>query len=102
VELVTRTVANGCEFILSGRFTFADQKSVAGIRETLAVSDVGHRYILDLENIEFIDSAALGMLLVLQEDAAARDAEIILRKPREKIMKVFKACKYDVLFNIKD
>jgi anti-anti-sigma factor len=58
--------------------------------------------VLDLSEIEFIDSSGLGMLLLLRETATDQGSEIVLRNPRDKVMRIFKACKYDSLFTIEE
>ena len=67
------------EVLLNGRLEFTDHDSLPDIVAVL--DDAGpRRFILDMEKLDFIDSAGIGMLLILQDEAEQRNAKLILRK----------------------
>jgi anti-anti-sigma factor len=102
MQLTTRPGVDSDAYALSGRFTFADHAIVTAIQNDLHEPTNSSRCVLDISDVEFIDSSGLGMLLLLRDTATEKGSEIVLRKPREKVMKVFRACKYDALFTIEE
>ena len=62
---------NGMKIALSGRITFADYADIntliAAIKE-----NPGRLITLDLSAVEFIDSSALGMLLLIRDAAGSQ------------------------------
>lgn len=102
MQLTTRPGADNDAYALSGRFTFADHPIVTTIQQDLQKPATLQRCVLDISDVDFIDSSGLGMLLLLRETATDQGMEIVLRGPCEKVMKVFRACKYDALFTIEE
>ncbi|KAA0577299.1 STAS domain-containing protein [Azospirillum sp. B21] len=66
------------EIRLSGRMEFTDHDRLVEIVTELHEMP-GSRVVLDLAGLEFIDSAGLGMLLILQEEAETRNTKLIVR-----------------------
>lgn len=102
MEYSVQSGSNGKEFTFSGRFTFTDQKKVADIQNSLGEERNLQQCVFDLSGVDFIDSSGLGMLLTLQKKGSEQGAEIILRHPQDKVMKVFRACKFETLFVIEE
>ncbi len=102
MELTAQPGFDGDEYALSGRFTFADHGIISNIQKNLHSTKIDKRCVLNLSEIDFIDSSGLGMLLLLRETATDQGSEVVLRKPCEKVMKVFRACRYDSLFTIEE
>lgn len=71
------------------------------LRETLtkAMAD-GKRLVLDLSQVHFIDSTALGVLVSVleQSQAAARDLRLVLDDPY--LLKIFHITGFDGMFSI--
>lgn len=63
---------------LNGRMTHADYK---GFREILARinQDKPNRICFDLSNVAFVDSSALGMLLIVRDAAVKEKHEVVLK-----------------------
>jgi len=57
-------------------------------------------YIINLHRAECMDSAALGMLLLLREHAGGDEANITINGCRPNIKKTFKIAQFDQLFKI--
>ena len=96
-----RKSSNGSHysFSLSGKFTFSDHSSFKSIIDTLKSGEVSS-VSLDLSNLDFVDSAALGMLLIAREEAEKNNMSLTIIKPTGQIDKMFKISKFDTLFNI--
>ena len=75
---------NGDSAIITftGSLTFEGQQDFRTMLQTL--KDSGNkRWILDLQNLEFIDSAGLGLLLRAQAHAEKAGAKVGLRVPKD-------------------
>ncbi|MBD3670683.1 MAG: STAS domain-containing protein [Gammaproteobacteria bacterium] len=59
----------------------------------------GH-YIVDLGKTEYMDSAALGMLLLLHEYAGGKSARVTIRNANQFIRDVLEIAKFDKMFDI--
>jgi len=53
---------------------------------------------IDFGNTDYIDSAALGMLLVLRERAGGEKANIILKSCRASVQQIMDITRFDKLF----
>ena len=67
------------EVLLSGRLEFTDHDSLPDIVELLN-GERTRRFVLDMDGLTFIDSAGIGMLLILQDEAEQRNIKLVLRK----------------------
>lgn len=84
---------------LSGRFTFVDHAAFKEMVETLLKSDC-QKCVLDLSGIEFVDSAGLGMLLIIKDELGKKDIPLVLSKPSGQVEKMIKVSHFDQLFTI--
>ena len=60
----------------------------------------GITYHVDLSDVDFMDSSALGMLLLLREHAKCRGGVVIIEHPSESIDKVLRVANFEQLFDI--
>ncbi|HJW34834.1 MAG TPA: STAS domain-containing protein [Holophagaceae bacterium] len=60
------------------------------------------RIVIDLTMVTFMDSAALGMLLLLRERADARGRKVVLRNPSPTILKLFSVVNFQKFFEIQN
>ncbi len=60
----------------------------------------GARFHVDLSEAEYMDSSALGMLLLLREHAESLGGDVDLRNPSASIRKVLTVANFDKLFTI--
>ncbi|GAA4253233.1 STAS domain-containing protein [Azospirillum formosense] len=67
------------EVLLSGRLEFTDHDSLPDIVDLLN-GEATRRFVLDMDGLTFIDSAGIGMLLILQDEAEQRNIKLVLRK----------------------
>jgi anti-anti-sigma factor len=65
-------------------------------------TDPGMTYFVDLSDAEYMDSSALGMLMLLKEHAENTGGSVILSRPSPKIRKLLITVKFEKLFNIQD
>lgn len=96
---VTSNLSNDGQHLtvsVSGRFDFRVYEPFRA-----AYSDVspnGVNYTVDLTNADYMDSSALGMLLLLKEHASGRNIDIVHSKPD--VRNVLTIANFDKLFNI--
>lgn len=87
------------EVTLHGRITYSDHPSfrnvIAQIRDSAA-----QRVVFEMGDVEFIDSAGLGMLLMVRDTASQKKAEVVLRRPRGQVERIFASSKFDTLFTV--
>lgn len=57
-------------------------------------------YVIDLQETDYLDSSALGMLLALREYAGGDNAKIIIKDANQDIKKILHITKLDELFTI--
>jgi anti-anti-sigma factor len=92
---------DSCTVALSGNFTFSDNTAFKTILNTLRPSPP-HLLIIDFGQTPFIDSAALGMLLLLREELREHVKLIILRNSQGQVRKMFELSKFDALFSVEE
>jgi anti-anti-sigma regulatory factor len=68
MEFSREVAEDGTVMLLRGAFTFKDHHSFRALLDQLKTSPSGRR-VLDLSHLEFLDSAALGMLLIADDEA---------------------------------
>lgn len=86
---------------LEGRFTFeagADFKAKA--HAVLEAAEVKELY-LDFKNVTFLESSALGILLLLREKAEAKGAQVALLNPSPAVRSALDAVQFGKLFEIR-
>lgn len=86
-------------YTLSGKFTFADNGAFKDVVDNIKLGKA-KAMTLDMAGIEFIDSAGLGMLLVLREEAEKANANLVLRSVNGQVLKMFKVSKFETLFKM--
>jgi stage II sporulation protein AA (anti-sigma F factor antagonist) len=79
------------EIRLKGRLTFDGNQTFREIY--VAVDSVPARSVtLDLGGVEFIDSAGLGMVLMLRDCAQAKGGSLSLRNPGGQVRRLLDIC----------
>jgi anti-anti-sigma factor len=84
---------------MSGSFTFQDHQSFRSVLDVIAASEA-KQHVLDLSQVGFLDSAALGMLLIAEDHATKAKRKLKLRNPSDQISRLFKLSAMDSLFQI--
>lgn len=82
---------------ISGRFDFTVQQE---FREAYCGRDTDVSYNIDLQNTEYMDSSALGMLLLLRKHAGGEQGKVVVSGANESVRKILDIAKFDKLFTI--
>ncbi|MCG8504888.1 MAG: STAS domain-containing protein [Sphingomonadales bacterium] len=81
------------------RLTFADHEEFRKVLKR--ISEGGFKSIVfDLQNLEFIDSAGLGMFLLAKDEADSRGQSVTLKGANGNIKKMLNVAQFDTLFKI--
>jgi anti-anti-sigma factor len=85
----------------SGRFTFAVHSLFRDVL-TSQVEQMAHgaKLTFDLGDVEFVDSAALGMLLLARDTALRQGGAIVLRGAKGQVQRMLEVAKFSMLFAI--
>ena len=82
---------------VTGHFGFSTYQQ---FREACAPVAGLRRYLIDLKGTEYMDSAALGMLLVLRDQAGGDHADIRIVNCSPDVRKILTIARFDQLFQI--
>jgi len=83
---------------VTGRFDVAVKRDFRAAYEQQPAT--GIRYVVDLSQTTYLDSAALGMLLLLREYAGEERASITLQGARPNVRWVLEMANFDRLFSL--
>jgi HptB-dependent secretion and biofilm anti anti-sigma factor len=81
---------------LSGRFDFSCRDD---FRAAYAASPTGSNFVIDMSAVEYVDSAALGMLLLLR-DHAGDATRVTIRGSRGQPEQVLRIANFHKLFRL--
>lgn len=92
-------MGNDTGVFLGGELTFTDHADFLNVSNRLMAA-AGKSMVIDLSRLEFIDSAGLGMLLIMRDEAQKANRDLVLRAPKGQIQRMFAVTKFDSLFAI--
>lgn len=97
MEYALKDTGGDVRAVMSGRFTFSD---VGPFKDMIGhIQDAkGRRFILDVSEVSFIDSAAMGMLLMARDSAAAAAVPIALAGAQGQVKRILDVAKFNTLF----
>lgn len=85
---------------LAGRFDFNDHRSIKAVYEPLLLQAGVKTLEVDLAAVEYLDSSALGMLMLLRERAQAAGKTVVLSNPGKMVMQILEIANFSKLFKI--
>jgi anti-anti-sigma factor len=85
---------------LSGRFDFNDHRSFKESYGAYLTDPTLQQIEVNMGEISYLDSSALGMLLVLREKAIAGGKKVSLRNPNPTVMQILDIANFQKLFTI--
>lgn len=101
MEFVINDKGGQRDVVLSGRLTFVDHARMRDIIDGFKGGAV-KTCKLDLAGVEFIDSAAMGMLLLARDTAVASHVHLTLKGARQEIKRLMAVARFDTLFEMQD
>jgi anti-sigma B factor antagonist len=91
----------GPVLVLRDQLTFADREAFEGVIDRI-VRAGGRRAAIDLKQLDYMDSAGLGMLLTLRDGAERAGIEICLTRAKGEVKELLKLACFDSLFIIEE
>lgn len=104
MSLTSQVIDDGNTVIIAinGRFDFGVHREFRVAYEKAETKTPHPRYIVDLRNTEYMDSSALGMLLLLREHAGGDKADVLISHCGPVIREILNIANFDKLFKIQN
>ena len=100
MQIATRTEGQRVIMRLTGRFEFSAHREFReAVDSALQNKDV-ESVVIELGGVEYLDSSALGMLLMLRDRANAAKKSLSLANPRGMVKQALEIARFDKLFSI--
>lgn len=96
-----RRFDNGVEIAIRGRMCFSDH---AEFRDVLAAFDgePGEQIVFNLQDLEFIDSSGLGMLIIARDEAKKKQMTLVLENTRSEVRRLMDMARFDRFFTLRN
>lgn len=100
MTIATTMSENGKEFSISvdGKFDFSLHQSFKEAYSNFTAKNA--LIILDLSQTNYLDSSALGMILLLKDYAEANGNKVMIKNPNETVSKILKIAQFHRLLMI--
>ena len=85
---------------IKGRFDFAKHQDFRGAYEKPMTKPESKQCVVDLKETTYIDSSALGMLLLLRDYVGGDDSDVRLVNCNSDVRKILAISNFDKLFDI--
>lgn len=99
MSVTAATQGNVITISISGRFDFSSHQEFRQIYENVS-SDVS-QYVVDMKDATYLDSSALGMLLLMRDYAGGDNAQIDIINCNDDVKKILTISNFGQLFNIR-
>lgn len=100
-QMITTIVGGTATIRISGRFDFNDHRTFKAAYDPLLQQPEVSVLEMDLAGVEYVDSSALGMLLLLRERAEEAGKAVALCKPTQTVMQILDIANFRKLFTIR-
>ncbi|KAF0202691.1 MAG: anti-anti-sigma [Gallionellaceae bacterium] len=100
MEIRQTKSGNQATLTLVGRFDFNVHRDFKEAYMSLLNEAEVQTLSINLSGVEYLDSSALGMLLMLRERVQATNKQIVLTNPNETVMKILDIANFKKLFTI--
>lgn len=101
MQISTRNVDNQITLALQGRFDFHTHRDFRTAYEQPLDDPKIREIVIDLGAVEYLDSSALGMLLLLRERAESLGKTVALAKMHGTVKQVLDVANFDKIFPMK-
>lgn len=98
MDYSVRNSSEETTIMVRGKITFQDHGSFNEVVDLLKRQSPGGKFAFDLENVDFIDSAAMGMFVIASDAAKKGDVRVVLRKPGDRVRRVMELANFERLF----
>lgn len=101
MDYVSQTNDQESIFSVRGRLTFNDHAKMRGMIKEMQQGGA-KRQVLELSQLEFVDSAGIGMLLIAREELASLERDLVLRGASGQVKRVFTVAQLGKLITIEE
>ncbi|KIA82079.1 STAS domain-containing protein [Chromobacterium amazonense] len=98
---IVRVEGNVGTMMLIGQFDFNLHKDFRQASQELLDNAAVQEIRVDFDQVPFLDSSALGMLLLLKERAASQKKSMVLVNCHEAVLQVFEIACFNKMFTIR-
>lgn len=99
MNYTSKTIGDAVIVEIKGRLTFADYSQFRELTE-LFTEKKSRKCQLNLDDLEFIDSAGLGMLLIARDKMRMQDGEVTLHGAQGQVKKMLDLGHFGSLFRV--
>ena len=100
MQQVLRTEDGRAIVRLTGRFEFSMHREFREAMDTVLQDKDIDSVVIDLAGVDYLDSSALGMLLMLRDRANTARKTLSLANPRGMVKQALEIARFDKLFSI--
>ncbi|MFW5442984.1 MAG: STAS domain-containing protein [Methylococcaceae bacterium] len=83
---------------ISGRFDFGAHQDFRQASDQ--ASKNVNKIIVDMGAVDYVDSSALGMLLVLRDKVGESKSAVVIKNVKAEVRKIFEIANFDKLFTL--
>jgi len=98
LAITIRIISDVMIFDLTGRFALMEFSLHDKVKEMLSAG--GRLFVVNLADVSYIDSFALGQMFSIWTSIRAKEGKIALMRPNDAVQKVFQTTKLDDIFKI--
>lgn len=88
------------KIIISGRFDFQVHRDFKAAYSDLLDNAAVRQIEIELSKVDYLDSSALGMMMLLRERALAVGKVVVLSKPSQVVAQILDIANFSKLFTI--
>ena len=99
MEIIKQLKQGTYDVTMRGQFTFNDHPGFREILQEIGSKDV-RQIVLHMSHVEFVDSSALGMLLLAADEAEKHQKHLVISGAVGQVKKMFTMARFDTLFTM--
>ncbi len=99
MEAITQLIDGTYSVSLQGRFTFSDNPKFREIILDKIRGNEVKQIVLNMDKLEFVDSAALGMLLLGYDEAKEHHKSLSLQGVTGQVKRIFNMARFEQFFS---
>lgn len=99
MDITIQKEENCWRVLLKEQFTFSDNARFRDFLEAIKAAPPA-KLVLDMSDLDYVDSAALGMLLLLRDTLMPNNTHITLKGAKDQVKKILELSRFDDLFTL--
>jgi len=100
MDIKISNMAENTLLTMTGRFDFNDHRLLKSTYDPILQMDSVKRIEIDMAGIDYLDSSALGMLMLFRERAQAVGKTVVLSHPNTTVAEILDIANFKKLFTI--